>query len=436
MEESRVPGARRPSVAVVAGLIVAVLALAGGVVACLTSSEPAALAKPTPSRAATPFEQAAAVLDQQAAALMKGDEKGWLAAVDPGRPTLVSQYRSMFRNLRGLGVSHAEFHARPPASGVVHDKPGVVTAQLLFGYCFDEAPCPSWRAGVGDGPPKTTSQLTFKLVDGKYLINAAVDPAGMNFNGLEPAPWEGADLVLAHGERVTVAATRSQAKHVKAMVVAAEKAAVAADRFARYLGTPQRRYRIYLADQRTWKSWYGGDQPKWAIGYELPLNSTGADIVFRTSEVMAEPGGPLSIVQHEMGHVVTLAGLTHSETSDDQWLEEGIAEYVGERPGAARTAGNRNILAAAFRRGNAPRTIALPPLADDADDRTVDRLYAMGHFATKCMADQYGERRLFTFVDRVLRHGDKPDPAARAAFGRSFSTVDRSCLTWIEREVT
>ncbi|MEV6602478.1 hypothetical protein AB0M36_37355 [Actinoplanes sp. NPDC051346] len=80
----------------------------------MTTGEPAAVAEAEPSRELTPFEQASAVLDQETAALLKGDEKGWLAAVDPSRLKLVARYRSMFRNLRGLGLSRAEFHARGP----------------------------------------------------------------------------------------------------------------------------------------------------------------------------------------------------------------------------------------------------------------------------------------------------------------------------------
>jgi hypothetical protein len=390
-----------------------------------------------PTLPPTPVEQAARLLDEQAAALLKGDEKGWLAPVDPARPKLVARYRDVYRNLRGLDVSHAEFHAQVMSYGMVPEKPDLVTIKASLGYCFSGMVCPAWHDDVDAGPPKARHQLTFEPVKGKYMITGRAELTGRSsFNRLQPAPWDGDALVFAHGRRVIVAAHRSQAKHLKKVLAAAEKAAVNADRFAGYLGTRQPRYRIYLADNRTWQTWYGGERSTWAIGYARTLNSAGADVVLRTGKVLTDRQEVASTIQHEFGHVVTLAGLTRRDTRDSQWLVEGIAEYIGAYPRAASTTGNGDILAAEFRRRDAPKTIATASLAKDADDRTVDKLYAMGHLATSCMADQYGERKLFAFVDRVLRHAAKPDQAARAAYGKSFAAVDRSCLKWIKREVT
>jgi hypothetical protein len=417
----------------VAALTAALLAITAGVVVFWPSREPAAVAQPQakPSRPPTPFEQAAAILDKQATALLQGDEQSWLAPVDPSRPALVARYLGIFRNLRGLDVSHAEYHAQPLPDG----KAGAVTAKALFGYCFSGVVCPSWRSTASDGPPKATHHLTFEPIDGKYTITALTRPPGTSYNDLDPAPWDGAELVFARGKRVTVAATRSQAKHVRKVAAAAEKAAVVADRFAGYVGNRQPRYRIYLADDKAWKTWYGGEQLNWVIGYELPLNATGADVVLRAGKALNNRRQLSFLIQHELGHVVTLAGLTRWETDDDQWLLEGIAEYMGAYPRAAEDTGNWDILAEQFRRRDAPRTIATGSLTDSADDRAVDRLYAMGHFATSCMADKYGERKLFAFVDRVLRKGEKPDPAARAAYGKSFAAVDKACLKWIRGKV-
>ena len=157
-----------------------------------------------------------------------------------------------------------------------------------------------------------------------------------------------------------------------------------------------------------------------SIGYALPLNAAGSDVVLRTGKVMRAGQDPVGTIQHELGHVVTLAGPTHRDT-DNQWLVEGIAEYIGDYPRAVTSTGSRDVVAAEFRRRDAPRTIATAPLPDDADDRTVDKLYAMGHFAASCMAEQYGERKLFAFVDRVLRQGGE----ARAGRPRRVREVVR-----------
>jgi hypothetical protein len=344
----------------------------------------------------------------------------------------VARYRGIFRNLRGLDVTHAEYHAFERQDG----KPGAVTANASFGYCFSGVVCPPWNAEFSLGPPKTTQLLTFEMIGGKHTITALEAGMGAATNRVQRAPWDGAELVLARGKRVTVAAARSQRKHVKQVLAAAEKAAVVNDRVAGFLRNPQPRYRVYLADDQTWQTWYGGKRNKWVIGYELPLNAAGADVVLRAAKVLKTRRQLTFMVQHEMAHVVTLSGLTKWETDDDEWLLEGIADYIGALPRKPDHTGNWDILAAEFRRRDAPTTIATESLADDAGSRAVDRLYAMGHFASSCMAEKYGERKLFAFVDGVLRRGEIPDKAARAAFGKSFDAVDKACLKWIKRRVT
>jgi hypothetical protein len=440
VEDHAVPRPRsRRALAVVAGLIVAGLAVAAGVVAFRSSREPAAVAAPPVPSAPplTPVEQAARLLDGQAAALLRGDEKAWLAPVDPARPKLVAQYRDVYRNLRGLGVSHAEFHTQAMSWGMEPGKPDLVTVKASLGYCFSGVVCPAWHDDVKTGPPKARHQLTVEPVKGTYMITGRAALTGRSlYNPLQPAPWDGAELVFARGPRVTVAAPRGQAKHLKKVLALAERAAVEVDRFAAYTGNRQQRYRIYLADDRAWRTWYGGDRPTWAIGYARTLNSAGGDVVLRTDKVLAAGQDPLGTIQHEFGHVVTLADPTRRYDRREQWLVEGIAEYIGDYPRAVTSTSSRDDVAAEFRRRDAPRTIATAPLPDDADDRTVDKLYAMGHFATNCMADQYGERKLFAFADRVLRQGASPEQAARAAYGKSFGAVDKSCLKWIKRKVT
>jgi hypothetical protein len=410
------------------------IAITVGVAVFRPSREPAAVAQPQqePSRQPTPFEQVVKILDQQAAALLKDDETGWLAPVDRSKPALVARYRGIFRNLRALDVSHAEYHAFERQDG----KPGAVTANAVFGYCFSGVACPSWRSEFGEGAPKTTQLLTLELIHENYMITDLAAGMGASGNRVQVAPWDGDELVIARGRRATVAAPRSQRKHVKTVLAAAERAAVVTDHFAGYVNNPQRRYRVYLADDHAWETWYGGGRPKWFIGYELSLNSTGADVVLRASKVLETRRQLALIVQHELGHVVTLSGLAHWEAGDDEWLSEGIAEYIGGYPRKLDTTGNWDVLAAEFRRRNAPTTIATEPLDDAADERTVHRFYAMGHFAAGCMAEKYGERKLFAFTDRVLRRGDNPDEAARIAYGQSFGSVDKACLKWINRKVT
>ena len=431
MEESTagaVP-ARSRTVVLAAVLVLAALAISTGVVVLRPDGRPAAVAQvaPAPPRPLTPFEHAAKVLEAQATALLDGDEKGWLAAVDPGRPQLRARYRAMYTSLRALRVSDLRYHPFARDGG----RRGAVAVGADLAYCFSAAACPSWRRGAGAGPPRIRQALTFTRVNGRYVITALSDEGG----DMRPTPWEAGELAFAQGRRVTVAAARSQAKHLRRVLAIAERAAAVNDRFAGYLDNPQTRYRVYLADAKAWKTWYGGIDAKWTVGYAVPLNTAGTDVVLRMSELLKDRRLLATTIQHELGHVITVGGVASRDAARDRWLSEGVAEYIGWSPTSARQSWNRYGARAAFRGGRQPRTIAAKPFRARADVRTVDTFYALGHFAADCMAARYGERRLFTFVRLVLRDGKPYDRAARVAFGTPFATVDRRCRAWIRDRV-
>lgn len=432
LELPAAPTAQRSHKPVLAAVL-ALLILAGGAAAAVLwpeADEPAAaVPTPKPSRALTPFEQGLNVLEAQAAALSKGDEKAWLAPVDTKQPKLVARYRTTFRNLRGLGVGPVEYHGRP--GSVSTSAKAIVSA--TFSYCFTGATCPEWRNTYSSGPPKLYQDVTLTRRGDRYVITAL--ETTRNQGALSAPPWEGPALSFATGKRVVVAGSSSQKKYLKRFLKAADKAAAVADRYAGLIGNKQNaRYRIYLADEKSWKNWYGGNDSSWAIGYAIPLNAAGTDIVLRTRKVLQEEDISL-IIQHELGHVATLAGLSSRDTDDDQWLVEGIAEYIGAYPKKPQNTYSRYVLADAFRKRGSPKSIAVKSLTDDADDLTVSTLYAMGHYATGCMAAKYGEPKLMRFADLVLRQGQKPAAAAPTAFGKPFAAVDKACLSWIKSRV-
>ena len=410
-------------------IVLTALGVSTGVIVFRPQSPPTAVAQGVvkPARPLTPFEAAGAALKEQAAALLDGDEKGWLAAVDPGRPKLQKRYRALYAALRALGLSEVEYHTYP----VLGDKPGSPKVNADLAYCFTGATCPPWRLQPTDGPPRISYELTFRSVGGRYVITDLDDTDG---NDLQPTPWERGGLVYARGARVTVAGPGSQKKNLKRVLTVAEKAAVVNDRFAGYVGNPQHRYRVYLADEKAWKSWYGGIDTKWTVGYAVPLNTAGTDVVLRMSK-LTDPRLMATTIQHELGHVITVGGVSRRHFDRDRWLSEGIAEYIGWSPKPARSSWNRYGALSAFRGGKPPKTIAAESFGEKAADRTVDSFYAMGHFAADCMADRYGERRLFTFVRLVLREDRSYDQAARTAFGTSFAAVDKGCLKWIKKQL-
>jgi hypothetical protein len=335
----------------------------------------------------------------------------------------------MFRSLRGLGVTR--FGYRPGLGKPVKNDAAAVTFRVDSEYCYGPEMCPDIPGSDWQKPPHISQRLTLRPSGGRYVISEVA--AAPQPDVRQPVPWENDELTLAQGRRVVVAAAAGQAKHLRTVLAAAEQAAAVDDRYAAMIGTTQTRYRIFLAGEKQWKSWYGGDDNAWAIGLAVPLNMRGIDVVLR----MKEMDNPLVLritLQHELGHVVTLSGAYRADAAEDIWLSEGIAEYIGWQPKAASGTLRRSSVRWAVNRGNPPKSMVPVQPGPDASDRAGDAFYGLSHFAADCMARKYGERKLFDFVRLVLTQDNEYDQAARDAYGVPFATVDKHCVKWIKQQ--
>ena len=425
------PGAqkrRRRGLAVVAVLllIVALVVTIGAMIRDPRAGPAAAAVADAPSAVPvprTPYELLLAVTKEQAAALLRGDEPGWLAAVDRGQPKLRKRYRGMYRSLRALGVSQFEYRPSTPTLG----RNGAITTETTINFCFSMDACPR------DMAPTIRQTLTFKSLGGRYTITGLAK--SRNETWLQPTPWEGGNLVFAQGKRVTVAGAPSQAKHLEQVAALADKAASVADRVAGFVGNPQQRYRVFIADNKSWRSWYGGESGKWTTGLEIPLNRAQSDVVLKMS-ALRDRAELARTLQHELGHVATVGGATEENDflyRENQWLSEGVAEYVEWSPRGATASYRRTSVRLAVRGSHRPKSIVAKPLSANASDRTIDAFYGLGHFAVDCMAQEFGQRKMFDFIRLRLRLGEDLDRAARHAYGMPFATVDKACVAWIRQ---
>jgi hypothetical protein len=365
------------------------------------------------------FDRASLMLQDQAHALLTGDEKAWTDAV---APALRPRYRQMFRSLRGLGVT--QFAYRPEPLSDPSDT--VLSVDANIAYCFSTC---SLNGSLD--PPDAHQRLTIERSGGRQIITDMV-PLSQE-DSLEHAPWEDGPLVIRRGARVTVAGPVSEAKNLDRVLSIAERSATLNDRFAGYLGTPQTRYRVYLADDRAWNTWYGGLAGENAIGYAMPLNGYGVDVVLRMSQIGDDRDWLPITVRHEMGHVITLDGADPFRS--DQWLAEGIAEWIGSWPNPARSGARMSSVRVVLFGPQPPATIALPSLDEDAPSILVDAFYGLGQLAVDCMARTYGQPAMFDFVKGVLQEGNTLDVASVRAFNKPFPVVDQGCVRWIKEQV-
>jgi hypothetical protein len=385
---------------------------------------PAAAA--TPTIPPTPYELAVKALADQAAALARHDHAGWMAVVDPHQPAVRKQFEQLYSTFQALHVTHFEWDNS--IGGSTKD-PVQVNADMVF--CLSTKTCPTYISGSDNGPSHIPQKLTLKQAGGHWLITKAAK--GSYKSQLQPYPWEAGDMVFAQGSRVTVGAPKSLAAQMKTVLTIADKAALTDNRFADMVSNPQLRYRVFLATDKAWKTWYGGNDADYAVAYTIPTGSVSSDVVLHMPKLQGDRAELKVVLQHEMGHVATLSNLTSGDDAD-LWLMEGVADYIGWLPQHTRQDWNFPAVQDALHGSHPPKSIVESPLKNDASDRAVARFYGLGHFAVECLASKYGEAKTMNFVRLKLRVEDNDlDDASQQAFGLPFKTVDKACVTWMKQ---
>jgi hypothetical protein len=377
------------------------------------------------SPAAAHWAEAQRVLDAHAAALVRGDEAGWLAAVDPARADLVDRYRKLYATLRTLQVTGWIYHSEEPPHPVLGAARDALTAHVQIIVCFQGTFCPGWDvAEVRETVPFVQQDVDLERnAAGSYVIVGQRYPIG------EPEPpWAQADLSFVKGRRVTVGASGRMAERLAAAAPVADRAAEAADWYAGRTGTKINGYRVFLADDEEWQTWYGGQWSDYAGGYAVPTSGSDMDVVVKASE-LASDDDLAALLRHEFGHVVTLTGVLDT-SPDDQWLAEGVAEHIAhsselaDRTDSGEVVRSLRVL---------PSSIALETLPEDASAERATEFYAIAHTGVSCLAQRYGDDKLLAFVRAVFVEHRAYDAASTTAFGKPWATVDKDCVGYIRQ---
>jgi hypothetical protein len=358
------------------------------------------------------------VLTTQSAALIAGDEAAFLAGVDPASKIVRSAYKRMYANLRALHVvtwSQSAPGGRTPISGVKH-------FDVDVSYCFVVTTCKGMNAQLS---------VTAAVKNGRTLIESYVPPVpSERFD--EPIPWQTSPLTAVTGPRVVIAASSAEKSELAAALPIAERAAAAADKFAMW-GKPAV-YLIYLAGPSDAKSWFGGGLEH-STGEAIGLSATDIEVMVVLPAAgesrYAGPGRLGTVIQHEMGHVVTLYD-DDQDTGHDSFIE-GIAEFIaynGHSSWAAyRLDNTREYLLSGKWSGNCYLTKEIS--SDDV--LTGSAAYGIGYLTFKRLASKYGTTKMLDFWGGVERDGLTADQSARKTFGVAWKTVNADCASYIRR---
>ncbi|MFC7482280.1 hypothetical protein ACFQX7_22800 [Luedemannella flava] len=351
----------------------------------------------------------------QSEALIKGDENAYLAAVDPTNKSLIAEHRKRFRILRALGLGQ---WTESVSGAPTDDGYRAWRATLTIGYCVGDASCKPV-------PLHMRSRWAYK---GGTLRLVKLDESLVSDQG--PRPWEIDDLQVKSGERVVVAATSANAGRLAATVRAADKAAIVADRFAKWEPKPQR-YVIFLAGPSNWKEWYGSEAPDWAAAWAVPVDNHTSEVVVRTDRV---PGSEMEgLLTHELTHVTSLAGAKY-HSSRQWWMVEGIADYAQFKGQPVSVYDGLSAVRNMVSDGWDGKVDVTPPTESASLTDAASR-YGVGFLAIRHIAEKHGEAKMLAFFGDVMHKGYTLDKAARDAIGMSWTSLNRECAEYIRSVV-
>lgn len=419
--------------------VVAVLLLCGAPVAFVAAKLPVLAggrtggAGPTPSAAPSPgphspsrvrhawvTDQIGNVLDDQTAALLRGDQKAFLATVDPSARKLVVALKRRFSSLRALRVTEYAQHVAsiPIERDGTAGKPSW-SARVTINFCLAVKDCDTDAITVDTTWAETAAGLRM----------TSLEQTAATANG--PRPWEVSELKAAVGKRVIVGTTSRYASRLPQLLKEADKAAAVADRFV-IGGERPDRYHVFVAGPSEWKKWYGGELPEWSVGFATTVSRDRMEVVLNLNEIQADYVD--EVLRHELGHVATLSSDDYADDSNF-WLVEGMAEYVQESDRSVSRYDGRYAVRRYLESGKWDGDVAVGAPAPTATDWQVAAHYGIGYYAVRRMAERFGRAKMVTFFsEMVLNRGGTLDAAARTAFGVSWSNVNTDCAKYVRKQ--
>ncbi|MEU4132878.1 hypothetical protein [Streptomyces wuyuanensis] len=368
----------------------------------------------------TTSQEVQRTLDARAAAVLRHDEAGYLAALDPSARHLAAVARAEFANLAEVPLGSWEYRVTGVRSSGAR-----ATADAELRYRLD---------GYDTSPVTAERRLELAERDGRWYITA--DRPG---HGGGEQLWQQGDVEVVRGTHSLVLGVGRQPERLERIAAEADRAvpAVSAawggawagrvvvvvpeslDAMGRLLGAPAAEYRGIAAVTT------GSAGP--------PGKGPGpADRVTVNPEAYGLLGdlGRRVVLTHETAHVATRA---HTSASTPLWLSEGFADWAAYRGTGRDLRQAAPELRRAVRGGDVPA--ALPTDADfrfGGDARALGRAYEGGRLACELIADRWGEDRLRAFY-RAVGASETRDGAVESALDEVLGTSpERFTADWRE----
>ncbi|MFF5972519.1 hypothetical protein ACFY7C_13475 [Streptomyces sp. NPDC012769] len=388
--------------------------VARGAAVCALSALLALAGCTAPERDEPARAEVQRLLDRRAEALLRGDEAGYLAALDPA---LAPAARTEFGRLAKIPLGGWSYRV----TDVDPAGPGRATAETELDYRIQ---------GYDSGPATTRRILELAERDGRWYVTG--DRAA---DGAPQQLWQQGEVSAVTGRRSLVLGVGQRPERLREIADAADRAVPAVDdawpspwagrivvlvpasvdAMGRLLGAPAASYRG-IAAVTTGEVGGGPAAP--------------ADRVIVNPDAYGVLGGfgRQFVLTHETTHVATRARTT---PATPVWLSEGFADWVAYRGTDRTPAEAAPELAREVRAGRPP--VALPDdkaftFGGDAD--TMARAYESGWLACALIADRWGERRLTAFYEAVGAHPRREGAVEKALADVLDTTPEDFTARW------
>ena len=424
------PPRRKRTFLIVSAAVVVVLLLCGGTIFAFmkltgnAGSPAAAGSGRSTSDAGTPkgvdLTTLNGVLYMQGQALLRGDEKGWLAPIDPNAHSALTAYKRIYHNMHAMHVAVWNQNSLT-GNYVTADK---TSYEIDTTYCLVVKVCKDTEAQW---------HVSAALVNGKAMIEGYTAPQPSRYTS-EPYPWEVSTLSAVTGPRVVLAASKVWAGRLATALPIAERAAAAADRYAHW-GKPAV-YVVYLASTSEGKTWFDGGLRN-ADGVSYPVQPRDIEITILMPDAeeiqYAGPGGLNTVIQHEMGHVATLQGDSNDHGHDS--FIEGIAEYCAYTGHTSWNLYRLEDVRAYIRSGKWSHSIYMTSEITAKSVLTGSAAYGIGYLGLRYLAQTYGLTKMLDFWGDYERSNMSLNASAEKAFGKSWKSLDASASAYVAHAV-
>ncbi|WP_406056055.1 peptidase MA family metallohydrolase [Kribbella sp. NBC_00889] len=372
-----------------------------------TPGSSAAAVEATPAGELTDAQKAVrkrevdAVLARRSAAVLKGDVKGFLAAVDPKQPQLVARQRTLFTNLRQFAFTSLTYFVgdeRLAPAQVARYGPTTFSTRVMMRYQL---------TGLDAKPVQTDVGYTFVRRGTAWVLVAdtAIDET-LSPDG-HRQPWDFGPVAVARRGKVVVVVDRGE-KALGNKIAKASQGAV--DGVRRHWPRPWNGAVMVVAmsePQVLSILWTYGSGSGWTVAAKAVSLYDGDPFTQRqtapvSSRIVVNPAVrqqlDRDLLVHEMTHVATLRLGARAPL----WLVEGIAEYVR----TASIEDDPKWTVDPYRKSVRTKYLSSMKVLPGQPEFNAsgDRAYGQSWWITSYLEDQLGETKVAALYADLAQH--------------------------------